>query len=280
MNEFFSFIETIISVERLTSLLRSGLILIVGLFLAKLVKMYITRIAAKRTSAQHTMIIGKISFYLIIIMFVLSALHELNFDLSIVLGAAGIVTVAVGFASQTSMSNIISGLFLLADSPFQIGDVVTVGNTGGIVIEVELLSVKLRTFQNGYVRIPNETIIKSEVLNHTHFPIRRIDNEIGVAYKEDISKVKDILYKVAENNPLCLEEPAPLFIFIGYGDSSLDMKFCVWTLKENFLTLMNSIKQEIKDAFDKEGIEIPFPHRTIYTGSVTEPFPVKIMSGG
>jgi len=278
MNDLSGFMNSFISMERLSSILRAGVLLIAGLFVAKLVKAYITRIAGKRTSAQQTMIIGKITFYLITVLFIVSALHELKFDLSVSLGAAGIMTVALGFASQTSVSNIISGLFLLADRPFQVGDVVTVGNTLGIVSEVELLSVKLRTFQNGYVRIPNETIIKSEVLNHTHYPIRRIDIKIGVAYKEDISKVKDILYKVAERNPLCLEEPAPLFIFIGYGESSLDMKFCVWTLNNNYLTLMNSIQQEIKDEFDSRGIEIPFPHRTIYTGSITEPFPVKVMN--
>ncbi|MFC1508886.1 mechanosensitive ion channel family protein [Candidatus Omnitrophota bacterium] len=280
MNDFSIFINSFITMERLSSILRAGFLLIAGIFIAKVIKSYVTKIVGKRSSAQQTMIFGKLAFYSIIIIFFISALREMEFDLSIILGAAGVLTVALGFASQTSVSNIISGLFLLADRPFQIGDVVTVGGTLGVVSEVELLSVKLRTFQNGYVRIPNETIIKTEVLNHTHFPIRRIDIEIGVAYKEDISKVKDILFKAAERNPLCLEEPLPLFIFVGYGDSSLDMKFCVWTLKANYLTLVNSLKQEIKDEFDEQGIEIPFPHRTIYTGRITEPFPVKIINEG
>ena len=89
---------------------------------------------------------------------------------------------------------------------------VTVGNTLGVVCEVELLSIKLRTFQNGYVRIPNETIIKTEVLNHTHYPIRRIDIEIGVAYKENIKKVIEVLKSVAKENPLCLDEPEPIVL--------------------------------------------------------------------
>ena len=246
MNDLSSFLNSFFELERLSSMLKAGFLLIMGIFVAKVLKSYVTKIVGKRTSAQQTMIFGKIAFYSIIIIFAISALRELEFDLSIILGAAGILTVALGFASQTSVSNIISGLFLLADRPFQIGDVVTVGGTLGVVSEVELLSVKLRTFQNGYVRIPNETIIKTEVLNHTHFPIRRIDIDIGVAYKENISKVKEILFDTASRNPLCLEEPAPLFIYVGYGESSLDMKFCVWTLKDikkiyNYLSFCISI---------------------------------------
>ena len=146
----------------------------------------------------------------------------------------------------------------------------------GFVNEVELLSVKLRTFQNALVRIPNEDLIKNQVKNFTFYPIRRIDIEVGVAYKEDIAKVRDILKEVADRNPLCLEEPTPLFVYKGYGNSSIDLLLGVWVKKENFLLLANSIKEEIKVAFDKNGIEIPFPHISVYTGSVTDPFPVTV----
>ncbi|HUT62576.1 MAG TPA: mechanosensitive ion channel family protein [Anaerolineae bacterium] len=268
----------IITPDRFFSYLRAGIILIVGLIIARILSGSLVRIIGKKANPQQAMLVRRITFYVFSVLIVFTALQEVGFKLSILLGAAGILTVALGFASQTSVSNIISGLFLLADRPFQIGDVIKIGDTVGVVNAIELLSVKVRTFQNGLVRIPNETMIKTEVLNHTHFPIRRIDIDVGVAYKEDITKVRNILLDVAGRNPLCLEEPEPLFIFKGYGDSSIDMMLGVWTVKDNFLTLMNSIKQEIKEAFDKNGIEIPFPHRTIYTGSVTEPFPVMVIN--
>ena len=85
------------------------------------------------------------------------------------------------------------------------------------------------------------------------------------------------MHDIAEKNPLCLEEPKPLYIFQGYGESSLNIQFSVWAKRENFLDLKNSIYEEIKNAFDEHDIEIPFPHRTLYTGSVTAPFPVKIV---
>lgn len=142
------------------------------------------------------------------------------------------------------------------------------------MLAIDLLSVKLRTFDNLFVRIPNESLIKSEVTTLTRFPIRRLDIQVGVAYKEDLKKVRKVLNETAEKNPLCLEEPKPLYISQDFGESSLDIQYSVWAKRENFLDLKNSIQEEIKNAFDEHGIEIPFPHRTIYTGSVTDPFPI------
>jgi small-conductance mechanosensitive channel len=175
------------------------------------------------------------------------------------------------------MSNLISGLFLIGERPFVVGDLIKIGTTVGEVLSIDPLSVKLRTFDNTYVRIPNESIIKSEVSTLTKFPIRRIDLQLGVAYREDIATVRDLLLSVADQNPLCLEEPKPLFIFQGFGDSSIDIQFSVWVKREEYLTLKNTIQEQIKVAFDEAGIEIPFPHRSLYAGSVTQPFPVRIV---
>ncbi len=182
------------------------------------------------------------------------------------------------FASQTSASNVISGLFLLGERPFGVGDIVRVGNTTGEVLSIDLLSAKLRTFDNLYVRIPNETMLKSEVTTLTRFPIRRLDLQIGVAYKENIEKVRSVLLAVADKNPLSLEDPKPLFIFKGFGESSLNVQFSLWTKRENFIDLKNSIQYEIKLAFDEHLIEIPFPHLSLYSGSVTEPFPIRVVT--
>ncbi|WP_263788370.1 mechanosensitive ion channel family protein [Salinibacter grassmerensis] len=245
-----------------------------GLALGRLAGNGLARLFAEE-DAQRAMIIRRGAFYGIAGLFTASALMELGFDLSVLLGAAGILTVALGFASQTSASNVISGLFLLGERPFSVGDVIRVNGTTGEVLSVDLLSVKLRTFDNLFVRIPNETMIKSEVTNLRRFSIRRIDLQIGVAYKEDLRAVRDVLMEVADRNPLCLEEPTPSVLFDGFADSSMNYQFRVWAKTENFLDLRNSIPVEIKDAFDEHDIEIPFPHRTLYTGSETTPFPVQ-----
>lgn len=259
------------------SILYAIIKLIVGLVAARLVSAALVKLFAQ-TSPHHAAIIRRVSFYVIAGLFVASALLELGFDLSVLLGAAGILTVALGFASQTSASNVISGLFLLGEKPFAIGDIIRIGNITGEVLSIDLLSAKLRTFDNLFVRVPNETIIKSEITNLTRFPIRRFDLQLGVAYKEDLDYVRELLTEVTDRNPLCLDEPRPVFIFRGFGDSALTFQYSTWAARENYLALKNSLPTEIKAAFDEHDIEIPFPHRTLYTGAVTEPFPVRVVS--
>jgi len=251
---------------------------IVGLILAKMASRAVRQWSKNRFDTHQQLLMARVASYLILLVFVVMGLNAIGFNLGVLIGAAGVMSVAIGFASQTSASNIISGLFLVAERPFSVGDLIKVGETTGEVLSIDLLSVKLRTFDNLFVRIPNETLIKSEVTTLTRFPIRRIDLSIAVALKEDIKAVRKVLEKVAEANPLCLDEPKPKFVFLGFGDSSLNMQFSVWVKRESFIELKNSIHEEIKEAFDAESIEIPFPHRSLYTGSVTEPFPIRLVS--
>lgn len=273
-------LEQVISRGYIVSMLQAVLILAVGLLIARLVSMALRRLFRDPASPHWAMLVQRGVYYFLLGIFVLAALGQLGFNLGVLVGAAGILTVAIGFASQTSMSNLISGLFLIGEQPFAIGDIIKVGDTVGVVLSIDLLSVKLRKFDNTYVRIPNETIIKTEVANFTKFPIRRVDLQISVAYKEDMERVKQLLFETADNNSLCLEEPAPLFIFKGFGDMGLAIQFSVWGRRDEYLNLKNSMLMEIKAAFDRVGIEIGLPHRSLYTGRSSEPFPVQIVSEG
>jgi small-conductance mechanosensitive channel len=249
-------------------------ILLGGLLLAKLTSRWLR---LRRLHPQQSMIISRVGGVVVMAVAVLWALRELGLDLGVLLGAAGILTVAIGFASQTSASNLISGVFLMGERPFQVGDLIQVGQTTGTVLSIDFLSVKLRTFNNIMVRIPNEYMIKTEFSNLTRFPIRRVDMVMGVAYKEDLDRVREVLLAVADAEPLCLDEPKPMFLFIGYGDSALEFQFSVWAATENFWELRTRMWLAIKRAFDAADIEIPFPHRTLYTGAVTDPMPIRLV---
>ena len=266
----------LLSAELFQSLVRALMIFGIGLPLFYFVSRSVGAYLQKHTSEHIGLLTRKIIFITGTIICVITVLYEFGFKLNALLGAAGIASVAIGFASQTSLSNIISGLFLYWEKPFEVGDLIEVGQTRGTVMSIDLMSVKLRKFDNLFVRIPNETMIKAEVTNVTKFPIRRMDINIGVAYKEDVDRVIEVLGEVANNNPYCLDEPEPVIIFQNYGASSLDFMLGLWFEKNNFIMLRNSIMRDVKNRFDAEGIEIPFPHHTIYTGSATEPFPLKI----
>lgn len=261
----------------LADTVKALVILAVGWFLTRLI-LRVSRPALARNFTEHGKSIAeRVIFWGLIGLFLVTALNQLGLQLGILLGAAGILTVALGFASQTSAANIISGLFIIGERAISVGDLIQVGDTTGEVLSIDWLSVKLRTFDNLFVRIPNESFMKSQVTNLTRFPIRRADIQVGIAYKEDIGVARNVLMQVADRNPLCLANPEPLIIVRGFGDSSINLQFSVWCVRENFLAMRNSLQEEIKNAFDAAGIEIPFPHRTLYVGSVTKPMPVQLV---
>jgi small-conductance mechanosensitive channel len=260
-----------LTAERILDFLQALIILAVGLPLSRLAGVAVARLATRRTGRQEVMVLRRLVYYPLAALVLLSAMNQLGFQLGVLLGAAGILTVAIGFASQTSASNLISGLFLIMERPFVIGDIITVAGATGEVLSIDLLSVKLRTFDNLFVRVPNEEIIKTKVTNLTHFPIRRIDLQLSLAYKEDLDRVRRLLAETADRNPLCLREPPPLYIFKSFSDGTLQIQFCVWTARDDYLALSNSIQQEIKAAFETAGVEVPSPRAYYGTGSELGP---------
>lgn len=269
-------LSSFFSIETVDKFIRIVFILVVGIGSIQFISHLIKRSLRKQLSRQRMMIISRTVVYTGYVGLVLIVIRELNYDLTALFGAAGVVGIVIGVASQTSIGNIVSGLFLVSEKSFELGDVVRIGDKTGTVYSIDLLSIKIKTYENLLIRIPNQTVISTELVNVTKFPIRRLEFLIGVAYKEDLRKVKTILENVARNNPLCLEEPEPVIIFKEFGASSISITFGVWFEKANYLAVKNSVFVEIKEAFDREGIEIPFPHVSIYAGEASKPITVKL----
>jgi small-conductance mechanosensitive channel len=267
-----------IPADILKKLATVGITLAVGIIFIRFILYLSSRTFLKRLSEHSRLIIRNLMIYTASAILLITVLRQLGFDVSTLLGAAGILGVAVGFASQTSVSNVISGIFLISERPFEIGDVIRIGDKTGIIISIDLMSIKIRTFDNLFIRIPNQMVLNTDVTNITRFPIRRMDIQLSVAYKENVEQVRKILTEVIETNPYALREPEPLFIFQNFGASGIEILLGVWFQKQDFLNLKNSLMQGIKERLAAEGIEIPFPHRTLYTGSVTEPFPIRIVN--
>jgi small-conductance mechanosensitive channel len=211
-----------------------------------------------RLSDQRTFVVRKGIKYTGMIMALLFVFKAMGVDTAALLGAAGVAGIVFGFAAQTSMSSFISGLFLLSEKPFQVGDAIKVEEVSGVVLSVDLLSVKLRTYDNLFVRIPNEIIIKTKVTTVTRFPIRRLDLSLSTAYKEDLERVRSVLMELAAENPYCLTEPPPFFGVDRFDSSGIALLFCLWFEKSNFWNLKNSIIMAIKKRFEAEDIEIPY----------------------
>ncbi|MEZ4605468.1 MAG: mechanosensitive ion channel family protein [Deinococcales bacterium] len=238
--------------------------ILVGLLLARLARTFVMR-GFRRSSPQHRMLIRRTISYGIFTLFLISALDDINFPYEWLLGAAGILTIAIGFASQTSVSNLISGLFLLAEHSLEVGEIVKVDDVIGEVLSVDLLSTKLRTFDNLLVRIPNETMVKSKITNMSRLPIRRLDLKFNLSYQEDLSKVGELLDLLADKHPLALEEPAPQFFILGFSNAGVEVQFSVWAMRDNWLSLKNELHEEIKEAFAEKDIRLAYPRISLHS---------------
>jgi small-conductance mechanosensitive channel len=275
---YWSSLASLFSSGRVFAVLRALMVLGIAFLTTPVIRRTLIGVMEGRWSRQQIMLANRITTYLCYGVAAATGLRELGFEMTPLLGAAGIFSVAIGFASQTSFSNLISGMFLISEQAFVVGDSINVNSVVGEVLAIDLLSVKMRTNDNLLVRIPNETMLKSVVTNMSRFPIRRLDMEINVAYREDISHVKRVLYQVAEHNVLGLDDPKPIFVILGYGDSALRLQFSVWSKRENFIDLKNSMFDDVKVAFEKEKIDMPFPHRALVVGGSASAIAVNLMA--
>ena len=228
-----------------------------GFIVLKFITLIVTRVIMRRMSEQSIMGARKLILYTGIVLLFMIVLAQVGLDLGALLGAAGVVGIAVGIAAQASLSNIIAGMFLISENAFSIGDIIKVNDTVGTVLGVDLLSVKIRTFQNTFVRIPNELLIKTEVINITRFPIRRVDIELRIDIQTSVDQVRELLMAIAESNPLILQEPTPHFYVRRFAEYGVELVFGVWFSKNDFIAVKNSIMIEIQRKFEKERIAIP-----------------------
>ncbi|MBF9016749.1 MULTISPECIES: mechanosensitive ion channel family protein [unclassified Oceanispirochaeta] len=239
------------------------LIFFAGLFTIRLIKFSLNRSFQKNANQQTRMLISKVVEYIGFSILLMIILAELGIKLSTLLGAAGILGIAVGVASQKSLGNIISGIFLVTEKSFEIGDVVKVGDKVGVVYSIDLLSIMLKTFDNLLIRIPNETLISTDITNITRFPIRRLDIQILVAYKENLQHVIETLKAIATENTLCLDEPEPFLMIKEFADSGIQIHFGIWFEKSRYVDTKNTMMMDIHNRFKEERIEIPYTHITI-----------------
>jgi small-conductance mechanosensitive channel len=239
--------------------LRAAMTLVIGLVLARVCAGLAARLATRRGTAQAEMITRRLVFYAILGLTIAMALDTVGVKLGVLLGAAGILTVAIGFAAQTSASNLISGVFLLGERPFSVGDTIEVDGTTGEVLAVDLLSVKLRTFNNLYVRVPNESLIKSQIINLSRNPIRRFEIELRVAYSEDLDRLRALLFSLAAKDPDILEEPEPIVWVDRLGESAIHIRFLVWAAnRAGFFDTRSRMLETVARALQQHRVAIGY----------------------
>jgi small-conductance mechanosensitive channel len=248
----------------LFNLLMVTVILIIAVVIAKGVAINLKRSLKDKVSREHLEIIVKAVNYSIIGVAVLLVLPTLGVHPSGLLVAGGIAGLVIGFASQSIVSNLISGLFLMIERPIKIGNAVNIAGTAGVVEDIRIISTTLRTFDGLYVRIPNERVFTTSITNYVAYVARRVEYVVGIRYSDDADKAIGIIKKLSEVHPLTLKNPAPDVFVNNLGDSSVNIIVRIWVPTTEWYGVMMELLWKIKKALEKEGIQIPFPQREVW----------------
>ncbi len=240
--------------------LRIFILIIGGIPLIFWMSKILAALCNKHLSQHAGVLVGRIIFYGGLLLIFVTVLQELGFNVVALLGAAGVLGVAIGFASQTAVSNIISGFFLLLERPFSVGDIIKSGDVYGYVESIDLLSVHVRTSDNKLVRLPNEVALKQSLSNLTYYPIKRIDCIVSMPYAVKVEHAKTQIQQVIANNALFLKDPAVVVMVhkLAQHDFDVEMRTFVmvrvWVATETFLSAPAVLMQQLKDQFDKENV--------------------------
>ena len=267
--EFLQSLSEMVIVGELTalSLLVGGIIMVVGIIIAKIVKLLFNKYYAPTLEKDTAKNLGKVIYFGIIIIAFLAFTSSTGIDLSGLLVAGGIFAVVIGFATQSVVSNLISGIFLMLEKPAKLGDVVQIPDMSitGTLLDIGTFSSHVRKFDGTVIRIPNEKFFTSNIRSLSSSTVRRADTKVGIAYKDDIDNAIAVIKKeIEETMPFVLRVPEPEFRVVELGDSSVNIEVLVWHPREDWSQAQPILLTTIKRALDTAGIEIPFPQRVIW----------------
>lgn len=250
------------------SILGAVLILIVGFWAAGLFKRLTEKGLRKSNKIDETIVLfaGSLVRYLVIAFTLLAVLDQFGVETTSLVALLGAAGLAVGFALQGTLANIAAGVMLLFFRPFKVNQFVEVGGIAGTVKGIGLFTTHLDTGDNVHIIVPNGSIWGSAIKNYSHNRNRRIDLVIGIGYGDDIDKAIKVVNSVIKKDKRALDDPAPVVSVGELGASSVDLVVRAWCKNADYWVARWDLIKAIKEAFDKEGIEIPFPQRVIHKG--------------
>lgn len=254
----FDEISKYFTTENVMHVATSALTVLLFYIAYRIIKKIIKRHLPKSIKPNTAIIINKTISYTFRVLIVMYILNMFGIKLSAIWGAAGVAGLAIGFAAQTSVSNIISGVFVVSEKAMKVGDYISVEGSSGIVDNIGFLSVKIHTFDNQMVRIPNSTIINGTLTNYNHFDVRRLVVDVGVSYDSDVDKVLEALRTVPSLCPSVLEDPAPKVYYDSLGASSINLKVCLWCKNADFIATKNEAFKAIIKVSRETPFEIPY----------------------
>lgn len=243
-------------------------ILIAGRFIAKMARKGVRRLLTKAdVDVGLVQFTGNLVYTAVLAFAILAALAKFGVQTASFVAVMGAAGFAVGFALQGSLSNFAAGVMLLALRPFKVGDVIEAAGVKGSVASIQLFSTIINTPDNVKIIVPNGKIFGDTIKNISAYDTRRVDFSIGIGYSSSIQKAQDVVEGLVKADDRILSDPEPFFAVSELADSSVNLVIRVWVEKANYWPVYFDLTRRIKESFDENGIEIPFPQRVIHTMS-------------
>lgn len=250
----------------------AGILVFAAFYLLYHVTVLVLRSAMERKKAHASIITLTVKTYKFVLIStgIVLSLYQMGVNITAALTGLGVAGVALGFAAKDTLSNYIAGITIFWDKPFYVGDYIEVGDRYGRVTEITMRSTRIRTRQNQYLIVPNQTIVNELVINHSKNGEVRVDIPLSISYHDDISRAREALLNVVDpdQDPRLSQYLRPNVVVDELGDNGVHLRFRVWINNaEDELPIRFEYMERAKLAIEQNGMSIPFPQRVVHTGS-------------
>jgi small conductance mechanosensitive channel len=246
-------------------LLLAIILYFLGIYVIKFVKRTIDKIFIRyEIDPSLASFLGSFLKGILYVLLALAILPTLGIQVTSFIAMIGAAGLAVGLALQGSLSNFAGGVLILVFKPFKVGDTIEAQGTLGSVEAIDILYTTVRNFDNKVVTIPNGSLANNNITNYSDKPTRRVEMPVGVAYGTDLKKTRRIILDVLAKDDRIHVDPEPVVKFTNFGDSSLDLTIRCWTDTPNLWPVYWDNMEAIKEAFEANDVEIPFPQQDIH----------------
>ena len=247
-------------------------IFVVGKWLAKGISQLLSKAVLASTKDEMLQsFVRSISYFLLLLIVVIASLSQLGINTSSLVALIGAAGLAIGLSLQNSLQNFAAGVMLLIFKPFKKGDFIETSGISGTVTQMGLIVLELRTGDNKTVLVPNSNVFSSTITNYSANETRRVDFIFDISYDDDIAQAKEIIREILEKDDRVLKEPKPVIAVSTLASSSVQIIARPWVNTPNYHTVYWQVTENVKIAFDKAGISIPFNQLDVnLSGSVPE----------
>jgi len=247
------------------NLIISIIILIVGRWLARLLTKIIQK-ALRRANVDETLqkFFGQLIYYSLLAVVIIMALTNLGIPTASLIAVLGAFALAIGLALQDTLGNLASGVLIIMLRPYEIGDLVEIGDKRGSVTAIGFFHTEMRTADNTVLLIPNSDIMDGNIINFSEMDWVRVDMTFGIGYGDDLLKAKRILQEIVSSDERITDDPPAIIAVAELGDNSVNLAVRPYTKLDDMLQVRFDITEQVKLRFDEEEISIPFPQRDVH----------------